>query len=193
MNKKIIISLSVIGAIAAIAVGGTIAYFSDTETSTGNTFTSGTLDLSVNTENPVVSEVTLSNVKPTDSFTYTYNLKNEGSVDAGHLYVDVASLVDTEGLNQEPETGVLTDPGELSSNVDVTIYQSDGTTVIWTGTLASLNTLAAPGVGLIEGGAGLGAGLTKTIQVKYSIAPTVGNDIMGDISVFDVVYQLTQD
>lgn len=45
MNKKILISLSVIGAVAAIAVGGTIAYFSDTETSTGNTFTAGELDL----------------------------------------------------------------------------------------------------------------------------------------------------
>jgi predicted ribosomally synthesized peptide with SipW-like signal peptide len=47
MNKKILISLSVIGAVAAIAVGGTIAYFSDTETSTGNTFTAGSLDLKV--------------------------------------------------------------------------------------------------------------------------------------------------
>jgi predicted ribosomally synthesized peptide with SipW-like signal peptide len=47
MNKRILISLSVIGAVAAIAVGGTIAYFSDTETSTGNTFTAGSLDLKV--------------------------------------------------------------------------------------------------------------------------------------------------
>jgi len=47
MNKKIIISLSVIAAVAAIAIGGTIAYFSDTETSTGNTFTAGEIDLTV--------------------------------------------------------------------------------------------------------------------------------------------------
>ena len=47
MNKRILISLSVIGAVAAIAVGGTIAYFSSTQTSTGNTFTAGTLDLKV--------------------------------------------------------------------------------------------------------------------------------------------------
>ena len=45
--KKILISLSVIAAAAAIAVGGTIAYFSDTETSTGNTFTAGSIDLKV--------------------------------------------------------------------------------------------------------------------------------------------------
>ena len=47
MNKKIILSLSVIGVVAAIAVGGTIAYFSDTETSVGNTFTAGTIDISL--------------------------------------------------------------------------------------------------------------------------------------------------
>jgi len=47
MNKKILISLSIIGAVAAIAIGGTVAYFSDTETSTGNTFTAGSIDLKV--------------------------------------------------------------------------------------------------------------------------------------------------
>jgi len=47
MNKKILISLCTIVAVAAIVVGVTRAYFSDTETSTGNTFTAGELDLKV--------------------------------------------------------------------------------------------------------------------------------------------------
>ena len=47
MNKKIVISLSIIGVVAAIGIGGTIAYFNDTETSTGNIFTAGALDLKV--------------------------------------------------------------------------------------------------------------------------------------------------
>ena len=50
MNKKILVSLSVIGVVAAIVVGGTIAYFSDTETSTGNTFTAGAIDLTIDNE-----------------------------------------------------------------------------------------------------------------------------------------------
>jgi len=45
MNKKILISLTVIGVIVAIAIGGTIAYFNDTETSTGNIFVAGSIDL----------------------------------------------------------------------------------------------------------------------------------------------------
>ncbi|HBB53974.1 TPA: hypothetical protein DCZ79_00530, partial [Candidatus Nomurabacteria bacterium] len=44
MNKKIIVSLSVVAAVAAITVGATTAFFSDTETSTGNTFTAGAID-----------------------------------------------------------------------------------------------------------------------------------------------------
>lgn len=48
MNKKIIISLSVIGLVAVVAIGGTIAYFNDTETSTGNIFVAGAMDLKVN-------------------------------------------------------------------------------------------------------------------------------------------------
>lgn len=50
MNKKIIISLSVIAAAAAVVIGGTSAFFSDTETSTGNTFTAGAIDLKVDSQ-----------------------------------------------------------------------------------------------------------------------------------------------
>ena len=46
--KKIIISMGTIVAVMAIAIGGTMAFFSDTETSTGNMFTAGSIDLKVN-------------------------------------------------------------------------------------------------------------------------------------------------
>ena len=45
--KKILISISIIGIAAAVAVGGTIAFFNDTETSTGNIFTAGSIDLTI--------------------------------------------------------------------------------------------------------------------------------------------------
>ncbi|HPN96836.1 MAG TPA: TasA family protein [Candidatus Moranbacteria bacterium] len=43
--KNITKSLVMIAAVAALAIGGTVAYFSDTEESTGNTFTAGQLIL----------------------------------------------------------------------------------------------------------------------------------------------------
>lgn len=47
MSKKLVISLSVIAIVAAAAIGGTIAYFNDTESSVGNTFTAGDFDLMI--------------------------------------------------------------------------------------------------------------------------------------------------
>lgn len=47
MNKKILISLGIIGVVAAAVIGGTIAYFNDVETSTGNIMVAGTMDLKV--------------------------------------------------------------------------------------------------------------------------------------------------
>lgn len=46
-TKRILISLGIIGVVAAAVIGGTIAYFNDTETSTGNIFTAGSIDLKV--------------------------------------------------------------------------------------------------------------------------------------------------
>ena len=45
--KKIILSLSMIAVVAVAVAGATGAFFSDTETSTGNTFTAGAIDLTV--------------------------------------------------------------------------------------------------------------------------------------------------
>jgi predicted ribosomally synthesized peptide with SipW-like signal peptide len=50
--KNIFKSLSLIVAVAALVVGGTIAYFSDTEVSENNVFTAGTIDIAVNDQNP---------------------------------------------------------------------------------------------------------------------------------------------
>jgi len=50
INSKILLSVASIAAAAALIVGATIAFFSDTETSTGNTFAAGELDLQIDAE-----------------------------------------------------------------------------------------------------------------------------------------------
>lgn len=47
MKKQIVTSLAVIGAVGAVAIGGTMALFTDSETSQGNIFTAGAIDLKV--------------------------------------------------------------------------------------------------------------------------------------------------
>lgn len=51
-TKSILVSILMIGVVAMAAGAGTIAYFSDTETSTGNTFTAGIIDIAVDGQNP---------------------------------------------------------------------------------------------------------------------------------------------
>lgn len=102
--NKIIKSLSVIAFVAAIAIGGTMAYFSDTEKSTGNTFTAGTLDLKTNDADGTTGTFNVLNMIPGDSETTgTVKLKNMGTVNADH--VRITSVVNTpsdNGIN-EPE------------------------------------------------------------------------------------------
>ena len=45
--KKILLSISVLAFVGAVVAGATGAFFSDTETSTGNTFTAGAIDLKI--------------------------------------------------------------------------------------------------------------------------------------------------
>ena len=105
--KKILMSLFTIAIVGALVTGGAIAYFNDVETSTGNTFTAGTLDLKVNNEeNPWVSKVdaTLKDVKPCEVRLVTITLENVGSnpMDVWKILKDV---VPAGGLFPESEKG----------------------------------------------------------------------------------------
>ncbi|CQR51819.1 TasA family protein [Paenibacillus riograndensis] len=75
--------------------GGTFAYFSDTATSTA-TFAAGTLDL--NSDPSVI--VDIQNLKPGDTVTKTFKLKNDGTLDIGSILLKTTTEVtDTLGDN----------------------------------------------------------------------------------------------
>lgn len=50
INTKVLLSGAMILAAAAVVIGATFAFFSDTETSTGNTFVAGAIDLKIDSE-----------------------------------------------------------------------------------------------------------------------------------------------
>jgi predicted ribosomally synthesized peptide with SipW-like signal peptide len=105
MDKKILVSVMVIGLVAALAGAGLYAYFSDVETSTGNTFTAGTLDLTVDGHNDpgVPTYVTLEDMAPCEwAEIGPIKLKNVGTIDG---YADLHfEIIDYHGgENPEPE------------------------------------------------------------------------------------------
>jgi len=92
--KKILISLAIIGVVAAIGIGATVAYFTDTETSTGNTFTAGTMNLVLtpNSDYAVSSAplFTETNMEPgVSTAAKTLYFKNAGSI-AGKVKLNVS-------------------------------------------------------------------------------------------------------
>jgi predicted ribosomally synthesized peptide with SipW-like signal peptide len=76
--------------------GGTWAYFSDPEASTGNILTAGTLDLKTDDVDGKDSVWTLANMEPGVSTTgeATIVLKNKGSIDGASLDVTFATVWD---------------------------------------------------------------------------------------------------
>ena len=62
--KRIFVSILTIAIVAVVGFAVTRAFFSDTETSEGNNITAGTIDISVNENNPWSEPVTISDMKP---------------------------------------------------------------------------------------------------------------------------------
>jgi len=189
--KKILISLMSIALVIGLVGVGVFAYFSDTEDSTGNTFTAGTLDLNVGGENPNLSpDFTLGSLAPGDSGTITYTLNNAGSID-GYLDLQGIGVVNTEGTNPESETGDIAEPGELSDNIYVTVTL--GTSELYTGLLSGIASDYNANVALAAGG-------TTTLTIawvvdKDNVTPLgedVGNDIQGDIATVGLTIELAQ-
>lgn len=111
--------------VAAIAGGATYAYFSDIETSAGNTLTAGTLDLKVD-GNDAMIPYSVSKLKPGEiRGTPTYAIKNTGSV-PGRLSYKVTNVTTNENGVSEPE--------RAAGDADTVRLDPDGHSIAASGT-----------------------------------------------------------
>jgi spore coat-associated protein N len=181
--KKIIISLSMIAAIAAIGIGATRAFFSDTVTSSGNSFAAGTLSLSVDSaRNPLPTKFTIANLKPGDASTtaISYAVVNTGSTD-GFLNLVGNTVVVTPGTGV---AHVVTNGKSLGNllNVDVKV---DGISK-YSGILSGLTSMSNMNVALAHG-------VSSTVTVEYSWTQTVDdNSAQGDSALVGLGFNLSQ-
>ncbi|HYF05823.1 MAG TPA: TasA family protein [Patescibacteria group bacterium] len=212
--KKIIASISIIAAAGSLAAGGTFALFSDSESSTGNSFAAGTLNLTFNGQDgaAVTPLFSLTNLKPSDTGTTNIVLANTGSVAGTSITASISGATFT-GTCTEPEVNddagnaddcavVASDEdsdltNELDESVAVSITDlgadalpggagADEDTVVATGTLSDLL-----GGGLTISG-GIAASGSRTFSVDWSIANTVGNEIQNDGVSFALSFTLNQ-
>ena len=109
--RKILFSALALALVLGLAGAGTLAYFSDTETSSGNTFAAGTLDLKVDGQDDAnVVHVTLSNMKAgDDSGYYKWVVRNAGTL-PGKLSVTFSQMQNDENGVTEPEQAAESQP-----------------------------------------------------------------------------------
>lgn len=148
MNKEILLSLIAISTVVALVSGATFAFFQDTETSSGNTFSAGSLDLKIDFQCPEPgcdwglrdlngeSFFKECDIKPGDSGEVTISW---------HVYdnnawarIRLADLIDYENGCTEPEEKIddtCGDPGlgegELDDNLIFTLWMDEGSVSGW--------------------------------------------------------------
>jgi len=190
MNKKILASLIIIGILGFALGWGTYSYFSDTETSTGNKFQAGTLDLTIGTDGG--ASISVSGLAPGDSGSGSIVVSNVGSLH-GALNLKVADVRNFEGENPESETDKDGD-GELGRYLEVTIYfDDDGDLDTWWDQTfvcsGVINTLEGQS---FEAWHPLLSGSSSYLVIVYKVLETAGNDAQGDIVEFDLDVTLDQ-
>ncbi len=202
-SKTILGSILVISLVSVIIAGSyTGAFFLDTETSEGNTFTAGTLNLQVGNADPVTWSLD-ENVMPGDSDGENISVENTGTID-GFLHINFTNLLNNDTTCTEPEKiaeegdcGNDPNAGELAENLFITVYFDNdnsanfsiGDTLIYQGMVNNTTTsiLQAKLVDseLLEAG-------TENFRIDWQIDGAVGNEVQSDLVQFDIPSELTQ-
>lgn len=180
MKTKMVIGLIIAFMLAVSMTSvGVFAYFSDTETSTDNQFTAGTLDLKTDDADGVSQTLYATNLAPGNTVgPSTIALKNAGSIDGST--VDIAfSYVENDGSPNSVNMGTDDTAGML----EVTILNYGGTSL-----LSSVNDSNSNGYidvhdladdGLPER-SGINASATKDFEIAVQLRSDTGNDFQAD-------------
>jgi len=102
--KKILLSVMTIALVATAGIAATRAYFTDTESSVGNTFTAGTIDIAVDDQNPWsrTTPYQLVDMKPSQVDYTNFVITNVGTNPA-NVWKKVANVATSDEVQSEPE------------------------------------------------------------------------------------------
>lgn len=202
-RRKILGGMATIGAASAVAGAGTMAYFSDTEESTGNSVSAGTLNLTTGPSSDGSSfNISVSGLAPDDSGEEVgyLQLSNTGSID-GYLNYEITDWTDYENGRNDPEVdagdGSGGNPGagagELSNYLEIQAFvdRSPGN-----GTRNNDESITSGWVALSSGRVDtnipLAAGETVRIWVDARIPSGTGDVVQSDGVDIDAAFYLDQ-
>jgi len=116
MNKKLLLSLVAVAVIAAATTMGTIAYFSDKETSKDNSFVAGTIDLKV-------ADADMSVNGPVN------NTQNWSATDlTSEKFFNFSDVKPGDFGSDRIELTVQSNPAYVCSNINITAKDENGVT-----------------------------------------------------------------
>ena len=199
MKRKIRLSalIAVMVLMLALLIGGLYGTFSDTEESTGNVFTAGSLNLLseidganysaiAQTADGINDNITFAGLLPNDAGSVTWTLTNDGTVD-GTLSLVCTDNFSENGVN-EPEQESGDTVGDGTGELDETIYfQLYIDTVEQTSGPEQLAGLAT----YLNDSTTLAAGQTMVYELTWTIGDE-GNEIQSDSARFDITFTLAQ-
>ena len=209
--KRFLFSMLAIFLVIGLASAGAFAWFSDTETSTGNTFTAGTLDLKVSDtsegyKDGVSATWTMSNMQPgvTTVGPYSVNLQNSGNLAGNHVEISFSHSIN-DLPDVESDTKKNSTPGEMARWIEITLMTYNGTNFL-TGytdangngffdledvTMSPYTDVGGPLDNLDPPPANSGGTLTFQMTLEFNSGAT--NDIQGDPLTTTVTFTLNQD
>ena len=175
-TRKVVGSIAVLGAAAAVAGMGTFGSFTDSTTPVDTTIQSGTLSINVNQTGYAVP-VTTAGFVPGDSLTRAINLVNDGSAPLGSInFSSVAtagSVLTTDTVNGlQLSLKSCSVPWTQGGTASAPTYACSGTTQTLT------NGPAVTNYGLINPAA-LNAGGTDYLVFSISLPTSADNTFQG--------------
>lgn len=212
--KQALTAMLSIAFVTALLGAGTLAYFTDSETSSGNTFTTGTLDLKTSDNSgfdpdPIGDGVdmtwVLDDMKPGNGVEVTNHvtLRNVGSIDGDHLEISFSHSIDETTNPVESDTDDDSTPGDLARYIQITTMQYDGVNLLSSVVNANSNTwidledvTLSPNTDdhgpLDDLPAPNSVGGEPALTMTLSFRPEASNDLQGDILTTTVTFTLNQ-
>ncbi|MBJ7452194.1 MAG: hypothetical protein JHC71_08940 [Blastococcus sp.] len=184
-TRKVVGSLGIIGAAAAVAGMGTFGSFTDSTTPVATTISSGTVSIDLTKASTL--DFAAADLIPGDSVTRTYTLKNDGSSDLGT--VNLASAATTSSILTSDAVNGL----QLSvKSCAVAWTQTGNAFTCGSGEKALLAPVPAVNNGTLNGPAALVAGKSDNLAITYALPVGAGNEFQGKQAAFSLTFTATQ-
>jgi len=186
--KKVVVSILILGVVLAVALIGAIALFTDQATNPGNTFSTGTVDLTID---PATAMFTVSNMAPGDVQYSGIKLSNSGSLQLRYAMTTTADGNSTLDEQLKLTIDVVTGAGNdtvwyTADDVvgEANIYGPDG--------VLSSAAIGNPAQGADTGDRTLAASGTERLRFKVTLPLDTGDSLQGKTCTVAFVFDAEQ-